>query len=302
MNPNFYAAIGFDRAAHRRKDTEFLTAARAETTCLAVLTWRSRNLAVLGEAPQAFFPRLAQLVEHDLAESVFLGETAAARYFALDLSRLEEAEAQAFASALAPGAEFVDLRKVGPMLPHLDGSLLAYAKGLAYWHERHRFCGVCGAPTRSDSAGHVRVCTGCGVSHFPRTDPATIMLVIDGPRCLLARHSGRIPNVFTTLAGFVEPGESLEDAVAREVFEETGVRVSDVRYQSSQPWPFPASLMVGFHATAATTGITIDPEELSEARWFTAAEVRRLPDEGFTLPRPDSIARRLVETWLATQP
>jgi NAD+ diphosphatase len=127
------------------------------------------------------------------------------------------------------------------------------------------------------------------------------MLVTDGPRCLLAHHTGRIPNMYTTLAGFVEPGESLEDAVAREVFEETGVRVTDVRYHSSQPWPFPASLMVGFHATAVTTEITIDPEELSDARWFTADEVRRFPDTGLSLPRPDSIARRLVEVWLDEQ-
>ena len=181
--------------------------------------------------------------------------------FAVDVSACEMPLEE-----LAAGAalEFTDLRRVGPLLPRQEGALLAYARGIAYWHERHRFCGVCGAPTRSEEGGHVRRCTdaACGTTHFPRTDPAVIMLVHDGERCLLGRKSEWPKGMHSTLAGFVEPGESLEEAVAREVFEETGIHVTDVIYHSSQPWPFPASLMLGFHAKALSTAITVDPEEL----------------------------------------
>ncbi len=193
------------------------------------------------------------------------------------------------------------MRRVGPLLPRHEGALLAYARGIAYWHERHRFCGVCGAPTQSAEGGHVRRCTGpaCGTTHFPRTDPAVIMLVHDGERCLLGRKPGWPAGMHSTLAGFVEPGESLEEAVAREVFEEAGIRVDDVTYHSSQPWPFPASLMLGFHARARTLEITVDPEELEHAAWFERSFLlARQDDDTLRLPRRDFIARRLVEDWL----
>jgi len=172
---------------------------------------------------------------------------------------------------------------------------------VTHWHSRHRFCGVCGAPTVAQTAGHTRLCTNpdCATVHFPRTDPATIMLVTDGDRCLLGRQKVWIPGMYSTLAGFVEPGESLEQAVAREVREESGIEVDAVRYHSSQPWPFPASLMLGFHAVARSRDLVIDPEELEDGRWFTAREVRNFAALGLSLPRPDSIARRLVESWLA---
>jgi NAD+ diphosphatase len=144
------------------------------------------------------------------------------------------------------------------------------------------------------------VCTACGAQHFPRTDPAVIMLVVRGDSCLLG-HSHRFPNVsmYSTLAGFVEPGETFEEAVRREVMEETGVAVGDVFYHSSQPWPFPASIMIGFHAEGLSEAIRIDPEELRDARWFTREQIRHHTDHGFQLPRADSIARRLIEDWLA---
>jgi NAD+ diphosphatase len=143
-------------------------------------------------------------------------------------------------------------------------------------------------------------CTGCNTQHFPRTDPAVIMLVVRGDHVLLG-HSTRFPSttMYSTLAGFLEPGESLEEAVRREVFEESGIRVGAVHYHSSQPWPFPASIMLGFHAEGLTEEITIDPEELRDARWFSRDELRRHRELGFSLPRPDSIARRLIEDWLA---
>jgi NAD+ diphosphatase len=170
-----------------------------------------------------------------------------------------------------------------------------------WWHARHRFCGVCGAPTESVEAGHVRRCTSpaCGASHFPRTDPAVIMLVHDGDRALLGRQKIWPPGMYSTLAGFVEPGESLEETVAREVFEESGIRVAEVRYHSSQPWPFPASLMIGFHAAAASREIRMDQSELEDCGWFSRAELRDFGRQGKALPRADSIARRLIEDWLA---
>jgi NAD+ diphosphatase len=170
-----------------------------------------------------------------------------------------------------------------------------------HWHSRHGFCGVCGSPTLSASAGHVRKCTnpGCGSSHFPRTDPAVIMLAHDGERALLGRQKVWAKGMYSTLAGFVEPGESLEEAVRREVMEETGVAVGEVVYHSSQPWPFPASLMIGFHAEARSGTIDLVDGELEDAGWFTRAELRRFADQGKSLPRQDSIARQLVEDWLA---
>jgi NAD+ diphosphatase len=299
--PNFYVAEGFDRAAHRRKDAAWLDARRTDPNCLIVPVWRARNLVVLGEPPTALFPDMTLIARFGEDPLIFLGETAEHPYFAWDLSALDEATAQALARAYAPAAEFVDLRRVGALLPRRDGAVLAYARGVTYWHTRHRFCGVCGAPTVAQSAGHTLLCTDrdCATVHFPRTDPATIMLVTDGDRCLLGRQKVWMAGMYSTLAGFVEPGESLEQAVAREVREETGVEVGAVRYHSSQPWPFPASLMLGFHATALSHDLVIDPEELEDGRWFTARELRNFAAMGLSLPRPDSIARRLVDGWLA---
>src|SRR5262249_4560440 len=154
-------------------------------------------------------------------------------------------------------------------------SLLAYARGLMHWHARHGFCGVCGSRTESASAGHVRKCTNpdCGASHFPRTDPAVIMLVHDGDKALLGRQKVWPQGMYSTLAGFVEPGESLEETVRREVYEETGIAVGEVVYHSSQPWPFPASLMIGFHAEARSRTINRVDSELEDAGWFSRAEL-----------------------------
>jgi NAD+ diphosphatase len=183
-----------------------------------------------------------------------------------------------------------------------EGALLALARAIMFWHARHRYCGLCGSPTRSEEAGHMRRCTNpaCNTMHFPRTDPAVIMLVTDGHRALLGRNKNfPLPGMYSTLAGFVEPGESLEDAVAREVREESGIEVAAVHYHSSQPWPFPANIMLGFHAEARTTEITIDYGELEDARWFTRDWLTsHTDDDSFRLPRLDSIARRLIEDWL----
>ncbi len=190
------------------------------------------------------------------------------------------------------------LREIGGLLPPLEGNLLAMTTGLAVWHDTHRFCGRCGKETAVDWAGHRRRCDGCGREHFPRTDPAIIVLVTHDGRALLGRNPNWPAGFASVLAGFVEPGESLEDAVAREVKEEAGVDVEPggVEYHSSQPWPFPASVMLGFRAAAVTDVLVPDPEELVDVCWYSRDE---LAHGAIGLPPALSISRRLVDDWLA---
>ncbi|HXP76089.1 MAG TPA: NAD(+) diphosphatase [Stellaceae bacterium] len=297
--PNFYAANGLDRAGHRRREPDWLAAQLAHPETLFVPVWRGQNLVASTSkgAPSAMLVSREALVSLE-GEAVLLGLRESRAYFALDLSH-REAPLEAIR---AEGAiEFTDLRRVGPLLARLDGALLAYARGILHWHGRHRFCGVCGSATRSEEGGHVRRCVApeCKTAHFPRTDPAVIMLVTDGDRALLGRQKIWLNGMHSTLAGFVEPGESLEEAVAREVREETGIVVDDVQYHSSQPWPFPASIMLGFTARAVTTELHVDPEELEAAHWFDRSFILgHAEDDTFRLPRRDSIARRLIEDWL----
>jgi NAD+ diphosphatase len=294
--PNFYAAAGIDRVGHRRKDSAWLEARLVDPGTRFLPIWRSQNLVLQG-TPRAVFlapDALTQLA----SEPVLLGLDEERAFFAVDLS---EHETPLDLLIIEDEVEFTDLRRIGPLLERVEGSLLAYARGITYWHQRHRFCGVCGSPTRYSDAGHVRVCSNpaCGASHFPRTDPAVIMLVHDGDRCLLGRQKVWPTGMHSTLAGFVEPGESLEEAVAREVKEETAIEVTDVTYHSSQPWPFPCSIMLGFHARAVSSEISVDESELQAARWFERDWLLTHEDgDDFRLPRRDSIARRLIEDWL----
>jgi len=301
MKPtNFYAANGLDRAGHRRREPEWLSRQLTHPETLFVPVWRGQNLVagVAEGTPSAMLLTREALVSLE-GEAVLLGLREAHAYFALDLSH-REAPLEAIRTE-AP-IEFTDLRRIGPLLARPDGALLAYARGILHWHGRHRFCGVCGSPTRSEEGGHVRRCIApaCGTAHFPRTDPAVIMLVTDGERALLGRQAVWAKGQHSTLAGFVEPGESLEEAVAREVREETGIVVDEVTYHSSQPWPFPASIMLGFTARAVTTELRVDLQELEAARWFDRSFIQgHTEDDSFRLPRRDSIARRLIEDWLS---
>ncbi len=298
--PNPYCASPLDRASALRDDEAFLAAARIAPETMFVPLSRGQVL-LAGEGNDARAVFLAGEAAAPCRESavwVFLGlwhEGGQARaVFAVDCG-----EQPGLVPAFAAPAQFTDLRAAAGSLPESEAAILAHARGMLHWRARHRFCGVCGGACAAKSGGHTLVCTACEAQHFPRTDPAVIMLVVRGDAALLG-HSPRfpVPDMYSTLAGFVEPGESLEQAVAREVFEETGVRVGAVHYHSSQPWPFPASLMLGFHAEALTTEIALDPTELSDARWFTRAELRDHKTLGFRLPRGDSIARRLIEDWL----
>ena len=207
-----------------------------------------------------------------------------------------EADALSRTPGLPEATELKELRPLAPMLPDDSASLLAYARALVLWRSRHRFCGVCGARNLPARAGHVMRCSRCSNETFPRLDPAIIVLVTDasGERALLGRQASWPPGRYSTIAGFVEPGESLEDAVVREVLEETGVQVGDVEYQSSQPWPFPSSLMLGFRAVARSEAITLRDGELEDARWFTRADV----EAGHpALPPPGAISARLIDGW-----
>lgn len=299
--PNHYAGAALDRASWRRLNEAWLTERLADPSTRVLPVWRAQGVVTSLDEPAVHWLDAGALRSLGAAaeQLVFLGEVNGSAHFAVDVSHLESPDSHPVLAAL----RFEDLRVVGPLLPREDAALLAWVRGLAHWRERHRRCGVCGEPTRSAAAGHELICTGegCGTTTYPRTDPAVIMLVHDGAgRCILARGARHPSGMHTILAGFVEPGESLEEAVAREVFEEVGVRVTDIEYHSSQPWPFPGSVMIGFHARATSRDIRIDDAELRTARWFSRDEIRASPeDDSLRLPRRDSIARRMIEEWVA---
>ncbi len=307
-----YTGLTLDRATHLRRDEAWVAKLLAHKDSLILPIWRGRNLVHIGNTgpPKAVFPAGSQaralMAEADAV--VILGLDQGCAFVAVDISALDESEASARAGADA----FEDLRRVGALMAGDHGALLAYARGMVHWHQRHRFCGVCGEATESRDGGHVRVCANEDDPHmhFPRTDPAVIMLVAHddpeglGPACLLGRQAKWVGGMYSTLAGFVEPGETLEEAVAREVFEESAIRVTDVSYQASQPWPFPSSLMLGFRAGAITAEIKVDHQELEDARWFTPDDLRSfgewgdMPPGKNRMPRKDSISRRLIDDWL----
>ena len=210
------------------------------------------------------------------------------------------------------GAEFIDLRKIGPLLDRTEGAMLAYARGLQYWHQQNGFCSRCGSANTALRGGHMRLCnnTDCRREAYPHINPAVIMLVLwqdpaDGiEKCLLGRHSGLPKGVYSTLAGYVDPGETLEEAVAREVMEEAGIPVQSATYLASQPWPFPSSMMFGFYAHAEHGDINLGDDELEDAQWFKREQLLDFgeyddPEATIALPRKDSIARNLIQNWIS---
>ena len=293
---NFYATGEFNRAVERREDVAWIRERLADPASRLYPIWRLRNYVSDPEAPRAVVldpDRRAALVEA-ASTVVLLGLEEETAHFLIDISHLDEPAALELGNA-------VDLRAVGVLMPQREGALLAYARGLTYWHDRHKFCGTCGSPTEIKAAGHQRQCTNpdCSAVQFPRTDPAVIMRITHGDRILMARQAVWAQGMHSVLAGFVEPGESLEDAVAREVYEEVGLKLTRIKYFSSQPWPFPSSLMLGFSAEATNDQFRVDENELESARWMTRPELLNSPEDAtFKLPRKDSISRRLIEDWL----
>jgi NAD+ diphosphatase len=270
--PVTFAGGALDRAAERRSDEAWLAAARNDPRARALVVG-STGVALAGEAPD--------LVPLDGREGSFLG--------------IAEGGVPLFVVPAPDDAELTGLREAAAILSQADAGLVAYASALAHWHDTHRYCGVCGEPTEVREAGHSRCCPN-GHVHHPRTDPVVIMLVSDGDRLLLGRRPPWPPGRYSCLAGFVEPGESLEAAVAREVLEEAGVAVGAVEYRLSQPWPFPLSLMLGFEATYASGEAHVADAELEDVAWFTHDEILAGTP---LLPPPFTIARRLIDGWLA---
>ena len=268
-----------DRSAHLRKDDVW----RTSDGELKVLVLGGEHVATVDGGAI----RWADETEVPDGEWAFLGYRDGVRYAAVMVDRVP--------AELQPQS----LRMIGPMLDPNEASAAVHAVGLARWHQSHTFCAKCGQPTQVYAAGHERICPACGTHHFPRTDPAVIMLITDDQdRALLGRQPSWPEGRFSTLAGFVEPGESLDDAVRREVMEEVGIEVGDVTYAGSQPWPFPSSLMLGFFGRATTSDIHVDADEISEARWFTREEVTEMTaSTDLLLPPNVSISRALIQDW-----
>ncbi|MDX3225730.1 NAD(+) diphosphatase [Streptomyces sp. ME19-01-6] len=286
-------ASGIDRAAHHRLDEAWLAAAWSHPTTRVFVV--SGGQALVDDAPDG----CTELVMTPSFEApptenhrYFLGtDQDGVRYFAL--------QKDALPGRMDQSARPAGLREAGALLSARDAGLLAHAVALENWQRLHRFCSRCGERTVIAAAGHIRRCPACGAEHYPRTDPAVIMLVTDDQdRALLGRQMHWPEGRFSTLAGFVEPGESIEQAVVREVAEEAGVTIGEVEYVASQPWPFPSSLMLGFMARATSSRIQVDGEEIHEARWFSRDELRAAFKSGEVLPPSGiSIAARLIELW-----
>lgn len=289
--PNVFAGPHVDRLKFSRADAETVALAIAEGSARLIPVWRSRCPLIRTPSPSAFLLEFGAgpLGEIATDELILLGEYRGSTIFTIEI----EADAP---PPLSQGAEFADLRLAAGLLPHDEAGLLAYARAMVSFRHRHRFCGSCGTPTKPQRAGRMMVCSSkdCATEFFPRVDPAIIVLVTQGNRVLLGRQAGWPAGRYSTIAGFVEPGESLEDAVRREVLEETGVMTGMTTYQSSQPWPFPRSLMLGFRAEALSTAISLDGEELEDARWFSRADIAAGTP---LLPFSQSIAFRLIEEW-----
>jgi NAD+ diphosphatase len=300
-----YAGCMLDRATHLRADEALLGGRLREPSTRLIPVWRDRSLIASDNRPRlrVLTGALTQAAVSVAREVVFLGlDEDRAAWFACDLSHLEEEQL----GVIGDGAAFEDLGRVVTLIAGHEAALLAYARAITYWHRRHRFCSVCGSPTAVRQGGHSRVCAdqACEAQHFPRTDPVVIMLVTrshnGSSQCLLARQRHWMPGLVSALAGFVEPGETLEEAVCREVREESGLEVDAVYYRASQPWPFPSSLMLGFRAIARNGAeLEVDGDELEDARWFYREEVAAIRSLGLRLPFRGTIARALIEAWLA---
>ncbi|GAB4383056.1 NAD(+) diphosphatase [Albidovulum sp.] len=308
-----FGAAGLDRAAALRSQPEAVAAALADPAARVVPLWRGRPL-LHGDALgwlAAAHPLLAAMAE----PPILLGMDGGAPRFAADIGDWEP-EPPATPAAPASLAEtarqghpllgaewgFAELRAVMTVLPAADAELAATARALTLWHRSHRHCSACGARSEPDQAGWQRRCPSCGTRHFPRTDPVVIMLVTRGNRALIGRSGGWPEGMYSCLAGFVEPGETLETAVRREVMEETGIGIGPVRYLASQPWPFPASLMIGCHGIATSEAITLDPVELEDAQWISRedlVEVFAGAHPRIRAPRRGAIAGHLLAGWLA---
>ncbi|MBM3567188.1 MAG: NAD(+) diphosphatase [Alphaproteobacteria bacterium] len=295
MEPIYtFAGSPIDRAGQYRGDAAWMDARRTDPASRILCLNDLKAPIDLNGSPRLAWRDSGASVPSD---ALFLGLIEGVAHFAADVTA-PDADA-------GPGCKWIDVRSIAPSIAAGEAAILAQARSMLDWHARHRFCAVCGRPSRVESAGWSRRCgdAGCNAQHFPRTDPVTIMMVVQGDRCLLGRQPRFPPGNYSALAGFVEPGETIEEAVRREVLEEAGLKVGRVLYHASQPWPFPSSLMIGCHAEALSSDIVIDPDELEDARWFSRVEARAMLTRAGTpeaprLPPPLAIAHQLAKAWI----
>jgi NAD+ diphosphatase len=297
-----FAGNPLDRADALRRDPEALTRTLRDPSCSFLPLWQL-NVLVRCEATATdlgWIPASeAERLDIDVPP-VFLGLQDGQPRFALDISELGDPTHEL---GLSGPWRFEDARAAAMLLDVPQTGILAQARAQLDWHRRHQFCSACGSRSVPERGGHVRRCPACRAEHFPRTDPVVIMLIGQGERCLLGQSAGRLAasGMYSALAGFVDQGESIEEAVRREVREEAGIEVGEVRYHSSQPWPFPSSLMIGCLGEARTTEITIDPSEMADVKWFHHEEVRSALDQAhprLRVPGPIAIAHHLIRAWL----
>lgn len=290
-----FAGNPLDRGEVERRDEDWLAAQASDPSSRMLPMWQL-NVPVSAEQALTWFnPEEVDRLNLE-AEPIFLGLLDGASHFVVDVSSADRAEIE------RNGLTFEDARTTAEYMSGTDSGIVAQARAQLSWHGRHGFCAVCGQPTYIARGGQVRRCAECGTEHYPRTDPVVITVVHDGERCLLGQSRGRLVAMrrYSALAGFMDQGETIEEAVAREVMEEAGIRVGAVRYHSSQPWPFPSSLMIGCHADAATTDIHFDPEEMADVQWFSRDEVRLALEERselLAIPGPTAIAHHLIRAW-----
>ena len=294
---NRFTAVRLNREAELRDDAQWVARTLADPNTRLVPLWRSRSLLERNtDGTTAIYLSPAEFTEPDrIQPPTLLGNDGKREYFAVSVTDIQK---DAILAKL-PNAQFADLRRASIDMAAKHAGILAYAKAMHYWQHRHAFCGVCGNPNLLRSAGHRMVCSNedCARESYPRIDPAIIVLVTHEDACLLGRNAKWRPKHFSTLAGFVEPGESLEDAVVREVYEEVQVSLENIRYVSSQPWPFPASAMCGFYAEALDRNCGVS-EEVEETRWFTVESLAQaVIADDVRLSPPVSIAFRLLADW-----
>jgi NAD+ diphosphatase len=300
MNLHVFAGNPLDRCDVQRRDQQWLDGQAINPKSRFLPLWqlnvlvRSDSETRLGWLSPAEIQRLAIDVP-----PVFLGVLDGVAHFAIDISQLGDARHEL---NLDEAWRFEEARTAAMHLSPVETGILAQSRAQLDWHRRHQFCSVCGQRTVQGRGGHVRQCPACKAEHFPRTDPVAIMVVSDGVRCLLGQSRGRLSRTgtYSALAGFIDQGESIEEAVRREVREEAGIEVGEVRYHSSQPWPFPSSLMIGCHAKALTTAIHKDDEEMTDVQWFSRDEVLlALKGEHpqLRVPAPIAIAHHLIKAW-----
>ena len=300
MSPHVFAGNPLNRGEAERRDEEWINSRTDRADSRFLPMWNLNVLVNVDAAPALGWLDFEEYGRLGIDSTpVFLGLLDDAAHFVVDLSGFEDAVSELQEGG---GRRFEDGRVAAERLDGPETGMLAQARAQLDWHNRHGFCSVCGERTVIQRGGQVRKCPECGADHFPRTDPVVITVVTNGDSCLLGQSRGRMSRMktYSALAGFMDQGEAIEEAVAREVMEEAGIEVKNVRYHSSQPWPFPSSLMIGCHAEAATTTISMDAEEMSEVRWFRREEVL-LALEGksdkLMVPGPIAIAHHLIKSW-----